>query len=106
MIFEVATIDVKRGSEEAFESGVAEALPLFRRAKGCHSVRLERSLETPSRYLLVVGWDTLEDHVERFRNSADFQAWRSLVGHTFAAPPLVEHMVKVLSKQNDDKFFA
>lgn len=97
MIFEIATIEVKTDSTEEFESGVAEALPLFRRAKGCRSIKLERSIETPSRYRLVVGWDTVEDHVVDFRNSADFEAWRSLVGHTFEAPPVVEHTAVVLS---------
>lgn len=96
MIFERATIEVKEGQEDNFEKGVAEALPIFRRACGCHSIKLERSIESPSRYLLVVGWETVEDHVVRFRNSEDFQLWRSLVGHTFAAPPFVEHTAIIL----------
>ena len=97
MVFEVATIEVKPGLEQAFESGVAAALPVFGRAKGCRSMKLERSIENPLRYRLVVEWDSIEDHVVGFRNSADFQTWRSLVGHTFAAPPAVEHTRIVLS---------
>lgn len=97
MIFEIATIEVKPGSAEMFESGVAQALPLFGRAKGCRSIKLERSIEVPSRYRLVVGWDTVDDHLLGFRNSSDFQIWRSLVGDTFAAPPLVEHTKTILS---------
>lgn len=101
MILEIATIEVKEGFEKDFESGVAEAVPVFRRAQGCRSMKLERSIEVPSRYHLVVGWDTLEDHVITFRNSADFQEWRSLVGHMFAAPPAVEHTATVLSGFED-----
>ena len=101
MIFEIATIEVKEGSVREFEAGVAKALPVFRRAKGCRSVKLERSIETPSRYLLVVGWETLEDHLVGFRNSVDFQEWRSLVGHTFAGPPIVEHTATILSGFED-----
>lgn len=97
VVFEVATIEVKPGSEQAFESGVAAAGPVFGRAKGCRSMRLERSIENPLRYRLVVEWDSIEDHIVGFRNSADFQTWRSLVGHTFAAPPAVEHTTIVLS---------
>ena len=96
MIFEVATIEVKAGAEEDFESGVFEAVTIFRRAQGCRSLRLERSVEFPSRYRLVVGWETIEDHTVRFRESPGFQAWRSLVGHTFAASPTVEHTSVVL----------
>jgi len=97
VVFEVATIEVKAGLEQAFETGVAAALPVFHRAKGCRSLRLERSIEDPSRYRLVIEWDSIEDHVVGFRNSADFQTWRSIVGDTFAAPPAVEHTTIVLS---------
>lgn len=96
MIFEIATIDVNVGEESAFEAGVSKAIPIFRRAHGFRSIRLERSIETRLRYHLVVGWETLEDHIVRFRNSEDFQRWRDLVGHTFAAPPMVEHTAIVL----------
>lgn len=99
MIFEIATIDVKDGQESDFEAGVAKAIPIFRRAHGYHSIRLERSIEAPSRYRLVVQWETVEDHMVRFRNSEDFQTWRSLVGHLFAAPPAVEHTTIVISEQ-------
>lgn len=98
MIFEQAIIEIQEGREAAFENGVSEALPIFRRARGFHSMQLERSIETPSRYLLIVGWETVEDHVNGFRNSEDFQLWRSLVADTFAAPPFVEHTAIVLSE--------
>ena len=97
MIFELATIDVKPGDEDAFERGVAQALPLFQRARGYRSLQLERSFEEPSRYRLVVGWDTIEDHVTHFRNSQDFKTWRALVGHMFAVVPVVEHTAIVVS---------
>ena len=97
MIYEIAQIDVKPGSENEFEAGVRKAAPLFKRAKGCHSMKLERGIEKPDRYRLVVGWETLENHTVDFRGSADFQEWRSLVGHCFAAPPEVEHVQEVIS---------
>ena len=97
MIFEIAVIEVKPGCEEDFEQGVREALPVFSRAKGYKSLRLERSIENPRRYHLIVAWETLEDHTVAFRNSPDFQVWRSLVAETFAAPPAVEHVNLVLS---------
>lgn len=97
MILEIAQIDVKPGMESEFEAGVRKAAPLFKRAKGCHSMKLERGIEKPGRYRLVVGWETLENHTVDFRGSADFQEWRSLVGHCFAAPPEVEHVQEVIA---------
>ncbi len=96
MIIEVAQIVVKAGLEAEFEANVAKAAPLFARAKGCHGMELQRAVEHPSRYRLVVSWETLEDHTVGFRGSPDFQAWRGLVSHCFDRPPEVEHMRRVL----------
>ena len=98
MIFEIAQIDVKPGSEQEFEAGVKKATPIFQRAKGCKGMELQRSHEKPQRYRLFVKWDTVENHTVDFRGSADFQEWRKLVGHCFAAPPEVEHVSMVTKK--------
>jgi len=91
MILEIAQIDVKQGLEAEFEANVAKAKPLFERAQGCRAMELHRSHELPRRYRLLVKWETLENHVTDFRQSADFQEWRRLVGHCFESPPYVEH---------------
>ena len=96
MIMEIAQIDVKPGVEAEFETGVKNAAPLFKRAKGCTGMALQKSHEKPQRYRLFVKWDTLENHTVDFRSSADFQEWRKLVGHCFASPPDVEHVKEVV----------
>ena len=96
MVIEIAQIDVKPGMEADFEAGVKSAVPLFKRAKGCHGMELQRSIEAPSRYRLVNKWETVEDHMVHFRSSQDFQEWRKLVGHCFASPPDVEHVREVV----------
>jgi quinol monooxygenase YgiN len=97
MIIETARIDIKPGSEKDFEAAVAEAVPLFRAAKGCHGIQLQRSIEHPSRYFLIVQWETLEDHTVAFRNSEAFARWRALVGPHFAGPAEVQHVQAVLA---------
>ncbi len=96
MITEIAQIDVKPGMEAEFETGVKNAAPVFRRAKGCHGLELQRSIEKPARYRLFVKWGTVENHTVDFRGSADFQEWREHVAHCFASPPEVEHVSEVL----------
>jgi hypothetical protein len=54
MITEIAQIDVKPGMEAEFETGVKNAAPVFQRAKGCHGLELQRSIEKPARYRLFV----------------------------------------------------
>ncbi len=96
MILEIAQIAVKPGMESEFEKGVTAAKPLFLRAKGCISMELRRSIEIPSRYRLLVGWETLENHTVDFRGSEDFQSWRGLVSHCFDDIPEVEHATIVM----------
>ncbi len=95
MIHEIATITVAPGHEAAFEAGVRAARPLFEAAAGFRSVALERSIEHPARYRLVVGWDTVEHHTIDFRNSPAFGRWRELVGPHFADPPEVDHVAAI-----------
>ena len=96
MILEIAQIEVKPGLEAAIEAGVAKALPVFRRAKGCKGLELKRSVEHPARYRLFIQWETLENHTVDFRGSPDFAEWRACVGHCFASPPEVEHVAHTL----------
>ena len=96
MILEIAQIEVKPGMEADFETGVKNAGPVFKRAKGCTGMALQRSHEKPQRYRLFVQWATLVNHTVDFRGSPDFQEWRKLVGHCFASPPEVEHVREVV----------
>src|SRR5262249_25639719 len=96
MIREIAQIEVKPGMEAEFEAAVAKAAPIFKRAKGCSGMTLERSIEKPSRYRLFVASATLENHTVDLRGSADFLEWRKLVGHCIEGPPEVEHTKEVV----------
>jgi heme-degrading monooxygenase HmoA len=95
MVWEIALIEVREGAEAEFEAAVAKAEPLFRQAKGCHGVQLRRGVEHPSRYRLVIEWETVEDHMVGFRESDLFPRWRELVSPYFAQPPQVEHATRV-----------
>lgn len=91
MIREVANITITEGAEAEFLVAVEKAVPYFKAAKGCTAMRLEKVLETPNLFRLIVLWETLEDHTEGFRNSQGFQEWRALVSPHFTEPPNVDH---------------
>jgi quinol monooxygenase YgiN len=97
VITEIAQIEIRPGREEEFEAAVTQALPLFLAADGCDGVDLHRSVEHPTRYRLMVRWETVEHHTVAFRASEGFTRWRALVGPHFAAPPQVEHVRSVLA---------
>jgi heme-degrading monooxygenase HmoA len=91
MVYEIAELQIVPGLERDFEAGVQQAVPLFRRAAGCTGMELQRVVEEPGSYRLVVRWETVEHHTVQFRGSQDFQAWRQLVGKYFATAPVVKH---------------
>lgn len=96
MIREIATLTIAPATAAEFEAKVEQAKPLFLAAEGCHAMRLERVIETPGSYRLVVKWNTVEHHTETFRKSVAFQQWRVLTGPYFIATPFVLHTEEVI----------
>lgn len=91
MILESAILDVRPGEAEAFEAAMRKARPLIAATPGFVSIAVRRCIETSSRYLLLVEWETLEAHTIGFRQSERYEQWRALL-HRFYAPfPAVEH---------------
>ena len=96
MILEQAVLDVKPGEESAFEAAFARAQPIIAASPGYLSHELQRCIEKPNRYLLLVRWRTLADHTEGFRKSAPYQQWKALLHHFYDPFPTVEHYQAVL----------
>jgi heme-degrading monooxygenase HmoA len=97
MILEHAVLDVIEGREGGFEAAFREAEPIISSMPGFRGLRLERCVERPSRYLLLVEWDRIEDHTEGFRGSAEYARWRALLHHFYEPFPAVEHYESVSS---------
>ena len=91
MILERAIFAVKPGTEQDFEAAMQQGKEVISQSGGFRSFRLQRGIEQPSTYLLLIEWDTVEDHMQGFRESDLFVRWRELIGSYFAAPPEVEH---------------
>ena len=91
MILEVATLDVKSGQETDFEQAFDKAQKIIASMKGYRSHQLQRCVENESRYILLVNWETLEDHTKGFRNSEEYQEWKAILHHFYDPFPTVEH---------------
>jgi heme-degrading monooxygenase HmoA len=96
MILEVANLDVRPGQEQAFEAAFRQASGIISSMPGYCAHQLQRCLERPSRYVLLVNWQTLEDHTVGFRGSAGYQDWKALLHHFYDPFPTVEHYAMVL----------
>jgi heme-degrading monooxygenase HmoA len=95
MVLEVALIDVFPGQEDMFAAAYQHARPALAGAEGCRSVRMTRGVESASRFVLLVEWDSVEAHEQNFRNTDRFTQWRDAIGEHFARPPIVEHFTDV-----------
>ncbi|MCG6951823.1 MAG: antibiotic biosynthesis monooxygenase [Betaproteobacteria bacterium] len=93
MILELADIRIPPGKQAEFDAAIKRGVEtVISKAKGFRGYKINKSIETPERYVLMIFWDTVENHTVDFRGSPAFQEWRAIVGPFFATPPVVEHL--------------
>jgi heme-degrading monooxygenase HmoA len=92
MILELADIRIQPGQQAQFDAAIQQGIAqTIAKAKGYQGHKVQKGIETPERYILMVYWASLENHTVDFRESAAFTEWRSIVGPFFAGAPHVEH---------------
>lgn len=92
MILELADIRIQPGTQIEFDAAIQRGVEqVISKSKGFCGYKVNKGIESPERYVLMIFWDTLENHTVDFRESAAFQEWRAIVGPFFAGPPTVEH---------------
>ena len=92
MILELADIRIHTGQQAAFDVAIERGLKeVISNAKGFRGYKVNKGIESPERYVLMIFWETLENHTVDFRESEAFLQWRAIVGPFFAQAPVVEH---------------
>lgn len=97
MITEHALLEVVPGREREFVEAMDRAKSLIAASSGFVSLRVERGVERPHCFLLLVQWERLEDHTESFRGSAAYEEWRDALHHFYDPFPVVEHFEAVVT---------
>ena len=97
MITEHALLQVIPGREDEFVGAMKRAKDLIASSPGFVSLRVERGIERPGYFLLLVEWETLEDHTEGFRGSVAYEQWRAALHHFYDPFPVVEHYEPVVT---------
>ena len=95
MILEAAMLNVKNGEEADFETAFRHASEIISSMRGYISHELQRCLEVEGKYLLLVKWETLEDHTVGFRQSEEYLEWKKRLHHFYDPFPIVEHFERV-----------
>jgi len=92
MILELADIRIQPGQQAAFDEAIVRGVTsVIAKAQGFRGWKVEKGIESPERYVLLIFWETLEDHTVHVRGGPLFAQWRAIVGAFFAQPPVVEH---------------
>jgi len=91
MILEAAPLKIRPGQSEAFEKSFRQAQEIIASIPGYLSHELQRCLERPDEYLLLVRWESLEAHEVGFRGSPGYQQWKALLHHYYDPFPTVLH---------------
>ena len=91
MILEVAILNIKEGAEIDFENDFKNASKFISAIKGYINHSLSKCIEQKNKYLLLVNWDTLNDHTIGFRQSKEYLEWKRLLHPYYDPFPIVEH---------------
>jgi len=92
VILEIADIRIHPGQQSAFDEAIQQGLAkVISQAKGFRGFKVNKGVEDTERYILMIYWETLENHTVDFREGPLFPQWRAIVGSFFAVPPVVQH---------------
>jgi heme-degrading monooxygenase HmoA len=97
VITEHAILEVVPGREEQFVAAMDDAKAIIAASPGFVSLRVERCVERPGRFLLLVNWERLENHTRGFRGSPAYAEWRARLHHFYDPFPVVEHFEVVVT---------
>jgi heme-degrading monooxygenase HmoA len=91
MVLEVAILEIKMGLSQEFEISFGIAAEIISSQKGYISHELKKCLEQDDKYLLLVQWESIEDHEIGFRGSEAYQEWKKILHHYYDPFPVVAH---------------
>jgi len=95
MILEQAILNVLPGQTDKFEFAFKQAQQIISGMPGYIDHELQQCVENPDQYLLLVRWETLEDHTVGFRGSGEYLKWKELLHHFYNPFPKVEHYTRI-----------
>ncbi len=101
MILETAILYVKERETKQFEKDFDSASEYISGIKGYKGHTLKKCIEQENKYLLLVDWETLEDHTVGFRTSDVYLKWKELLHHYYDPFPVVEHYKTVMENKKE-----
>jgi heme-degrading monooxygenase HmoA len=95
MITEIVLLYTREKESDLFENAFGQAREIISKMKGYLEHELQKCIEKENKYVLIIRWNTIEDHIEGFRKSDAYKEWKRLLHHFYDPFPVVEHYQKV-----------
>lgn len=95
MITEIVLLYTRENESDLFEKAFGQAQKIISKMKGYLEHELQKCIEEKNKYVLIVRWNTIEDHMEGFRKNEAYKEWRSLLHHFYDPFPVAEHYQKI-----------
>lgn len=92
---EMAILNIKKDKANAFEKDFKIASQYIISCDGYLSHQLKKCIEVNNQYLLLVHWESIEDHEIGFRGSSKYIEWKRLLHHYYDPFPTVEHYISI-----------
>ena len=95
MITEIVSLYIKNNENDLFEKAFAEASEIIASMNGCIKQELQKCIEVGNKYILLVEWNSIDDHVNGFKTHKKYEEWKNLLHHFYEPFPTVEHYIKI-----------
>ena len=89
-VVERCELTIKEGQEAAFIDGFRKVKHIAVDAAGATSVRLGRGVEHPSKFLLLIEWESVDAHTA-FTKTPPFKEFSGVIRAHIAEPPVMSH---------------
>lgn len=95
MVEEIIILQVKEGRETEFIEAVKQVKGIMEAAKGYGGSELRRCVEEPNRFMINITWETMDNHLVDFKESAGFTEMKEILAPFYLYRPVGKHYEKI-----------
>ena len=95
MVIEIIRYTIGDGQERAFEDAYEQASHYLETSPHCLKYQTTRCVEEPDRYIVRIEWDSMDGHLNGFRQSPEFRRFFALVRPYFNSIDEMQHYQQV-----------
>jgi len=88
---EIIRYNIAAGQQASFEQAYTSAGKYLQSSPYCRGYKVVHGKEEPNRYIVIIHWTSMDEHLNGFRKSADFMPFFNLVKPFFNSIEEMKH---------------